>query len=272
MTVLREVQLLMDRYKEDKIQMPPGDFRALIESLPGTKLQTGALGTRQSKEFVWGHDHDFGSWKIKGHLGNNHIRMMAWAIENYFSVRDKDVLDVGCWTGGATLLMHAMGAKSIVAIDENPHYPQALKHIVDAFDLGEQIWPVGMSLYDSGLLNCSYDTVWCAGVLYHLTDPIVGLRKIYTTLRQDGQLVLETAIIPKEFNETVLEYFGPSREGWCWFVPSVSCVRRMLRDCGFIIDREMVQHGTHWPGSRYICIATKLEDVETMQCGMSRYY
>ena len=70
-----------------------------------------------SIKFHWGHNHDFGDFKMKGRMGNRHIDLLANFI-NFFPVsiddfKGKYVFDIGCWTGGTTLLLATLAKKNI---------------------------------------------------------------------------------------------------------------------------------------------------------------
>ena len=56
-----------------------------------------------SIKFHWGHDHDFGDFRLTGRMADRHIRMLADLV-GCFPVElsdfaDKEVFDIGCWTG-----------------------------------------------------------------------------------------------------------------------------------------------------------------------------
>ena len=86
-----------------------------------------------------------------------------------------------------------MGAK-VVAIEEVAKYVDCLKYIRDAFDL-ENLEPRRLSLYDltADEFQDAFDIVLFAGVLYHLSDPVLGLRITFDALKPGGTVLLETA-------------------------------------------------------------------------------
>ncbi len=61
-----------------------------------------------SIKFHWGHNHNFGDFKLEGRMGDRHINLLANLVTLFpVSLEDfkgKDVFDIGCWTGGTTLL------------------------------------------------------------------------------------------------------------------------------------------------------------------------
>ena len=99
-------------FKTENLKTVSGrDFRAHVEGRLGT-VDAAAEGftaddaERQrdlSIKFHWGHDHDFGDFRLEGRMGDRHITVMA-DFCSLFRIAPsdfdgKDVLDVGCWTG-----------------------------------------------------------------------------------------------------------------------------------------------------------------------------
>ena len=74
------------------------------------------------------------------------------------------------------------------------------------------------------------DIIVCSGVLYHLSDMIVGLKTLYDCLRAGGSLLMESQVAPEA--ELPYAYFGRFVSGM-WWEPSPGCVREMLEWVGF---------------------------------------
>lgn len=190
-------------------------------------------------KFYWGHDHDFGTFKVSGMMGTRHIWMLSRFFDHFdvspSSINGKCVLDIGCWTGGVSLILNKLGAK-VVAIDEIKKYTHALSYLVDSFGL-ENFDCKYLSLYDLEQANLvsKFDLVFCLGVIYHLSDPIIALRRIYNAMKPGGILCIESMSIDSA--QSICEYEGPSRRkgnfGWNWFVPSPRAIFQLLDDTGF---------------------------------------
>lgn len=197
-------------------------------------------------KFHWGHNHDFGSGlEIAGRMGNRHIDLIADFVDQYGLPRDlsgKRVLDIGVWTGGTSLLLAAMGAE-VTALEEVVKYAEMVNYLAESFGLHARIRCYPRSLYDMLPRFADYfDLVLYAGVIYHVTDPILSLRLIFSALKDDGQVFLETYGCAS--NDTVCGYEGPAvihsgqkqdrnRGGWNYFAPSSRCLEAWCRDVGF---------------------------------------
>jgi 2-polyprenyl-3-methyl-5-hydroxy-6-metoxy-1,4-benzoquinol methylase len=185
-----------------------------------------------SVKFHWGHNHDFGAFALEGRMGNRHLAHLARFIDAFQaidrSLEGLRVLDIGCWTGGTSLLLCAMGAH-VVAIDEIKKYIDCLEYMKQAFDI-KKLEPMNLSLYDCSRpdFQDAFDIVLFAGVLYHVTDPILALRTTFNCLKDDGLCLLETAAVHTE--RPILTY---ERSNWNWFFPSLTTLAQMMADVGF---------------------------------------
>ena len=236
-----------------------------------------------SIQFHWGHDHDFGDFALKGRMGTSHLALIAGFSDLLPALPrrldGKRVLDIGCWTGGTSLLLCAMGAH-VVAVEEVKKYIECLKYVKDAFGL-ERLEPVNLSLFECTTpeFQDAFDYVLFAGVLYHLSDPVLGLRITFNCLRDGGLCLLSTAAMPGK--QLVLSYEGPqvfgggdkkslSRGGWNWFIPSVPTLRQMMADVGYEdIQVRKTQSGA---GLRAFAIGKRKRHVDITRAGLSQRY
>ena len=237
------------------VNVSANGFRARIEGLLESVdyLQEGFSESQikyqrdLSIKFHWGHTHDFGDFRLEGRMRDRHLYLMA-DFCSYFSLsprdfRNKCVLDVGCWTGGTTLLLLGLGA-NVVAIEEVRKYAHAAQFLVDSFGLGEHGKVLSSSIYDLPKhdLFDRFHVVYVPGVVYHLSDPVLALRHLYNTLKMGGVILVESAGFDSE--ESVCQFRGSrihhagskrdlSRAGWNWFSPSWSALKAMMVDAGF---------------------------------------
>lgn len=78
------------------------------------------------------------------------------------------VLDLGCGTGGQTLLLAELTAGSIVALDSHAPSIERLRATVAERGLDNRIRPVVGDMAEPGLPPESFDLVWSEGALYNI--------------------------------------------------------------------------------------------------------
>lgn len=270
------------------MHVSPDLFRRRLESLEGVVDYEAEHYHEYEKEqqrdlsikFHWGHDHDFGSFEMKGRMRDRHIRLMAdfcrhFAIDPaYF--HSKRVFDIGSWTGGTALLLGALGAQ-VDTIEEVSKYAETTRYLVDSFGKTEQITVENLSLYacDDPSWYDRYEIAYFPGVLYHLSDPVLALRIIYNALKMDGVLLLETAGFESE--AAICRYEGSqiyhagtkedlNRGGWNWFIPSTTALQRMLYAAGFDKIRTVCSEN----GTRLYAYAEKTRLIGITKAGLSK--
>ncbi len=232
-----------------------------------------------SIKFHWGHNHDFGDFRLEGRMGDRHINLLAnfitlfpISIEDF---EDKDVFDIGCWTGGTTLLLASLGAR-VFAIEEVRKYAEMTSFLAKSFGIDERVTVEPISVYDcnSDEFYDRFDIVYFPGVIYHLSDPLLALRILFNSLRVSGVILIESAGINREepfcrFDGSLVYGTGTrerlDRSGWNWFVPSPSALYRMMREAGF----DEVETLWHRPTSRVYGYGRKVSQVGICKAGLS---
>jgi len=274
----------MLRYQvKDLVNIGAREFRETIDHflrLRDHKSEGYASAARQrdlSVQFHWGHHHDFGDFVVEGPNGNNHIGLIKAFTEEMHalprSLSGLKVLDIGCWTGGTSLLLNAMGAH-VMAVEEVKKYVDCLAYLKHAFDL-PRIEPRNLSLYECTTpeFQDAFDYILFCGVLYHVSDPIVALRITFNCLQDGGTCLIESAVTPSA--DMVLSYEGPSvvwagreedmnRRGWNWFMPSPRALAQMMTDVGYS-DVQIVPP----PPGRTFAFGKRRSHVDMLRAGLS---
>lgn len=199
---------------------------------------------------AWGHDHDFGHGHVvKGTMDNRHVTnlervVQPGGLDPEVHIKGKKCLVVGAYCGGEVLMLHALGASRVDALEEVPEYAEACGKLADAFGIQQDSYAA--SLYDlppdwsSGSENMpereSYDMVYCPGVLYHCSDQVAALRILRDLLAPGGSLFFETGVAEDE--DAVL-YQGPSVRGWSWWVCGSKVYLQMMTDVGLVDVRHI---------------------------------
>jgi len=127
-------------------------------------------------------------WANYAKFARNRGTLTADILEHETSVRNADVLDVGCGEGGTALELALRGA-NVTAIDFNPAKIQRLKqktlHI-------RNLTVLEKNAKELSSLNIKFDQVVLQDVLEHLSEPEAVLQTIADMLKPGGKLFLST--------------------------------------------------------------------------------
>jgi tRNA (mo5U34)-methyltransferase len=132
----------------------------------------------------------------------------------------KSVLDIGAWDGYFSFEFERRGAKRVLAIDsftwdEQRAAPRGLECFLLAREFfNSKVDHKRLDVHDlSPDAIGTFDLVFCAGVLYHMRHPLLGLEKIRSVVAEKGQLVLEThQLIPALHERAPLITYFPGDE------------------------------------------------------------
>lgn len=183
--------------------------------------------------FVWGHNHNFGFDVSRfGAMGPRHIEITSEALRLGMlptSLQGKQVLDVGCWSGGDLLVLAGLGGQ-VTAMEEHPIAARAAKRLTEL--LGLKVPVIETSLFaDKQEWAGQFDYAYCSGVIYHVTDPMLLLRILFAYLKPGGEVFIETKGATGE--GSVCSYSGTLEKGWNWYAPNETALGRWLVDAGF---------------------------------------
>lgn len=271
---------LMKHYQvKDLVNVDADSFVQTLQELhTPCEAATESTGDDQTQHpmaarFHWGHRHNFGEFSMPGRMGNHHIAVVATFIDALPalspSLQGKRVLDIGCWTGGTSLLLAAMGAQ-VVAIEEIKMYADCAEFLRRAFDVQ------GLEIRHTSLFDCTgkeyqdaFDYVLFAGVLHHLSDPKLAMRITFNCLKDGGQCLLET--LSFDHDRRILarraeDAAGNSERpwGWHWLLFTPPTLQEMMRFVGFTID-----HSCTVVDGRTFAVGRRDQHVDFRRSGLS---
>jgi 2-polyprenyl-3-methyl-5-hydroxy-6-metoxy-1,4-benzoquinol methylase len=145
--------------------------------------------------------------------------------------------DIGCVEGVIPVLLTRRGAQSVVAYDRIDWTSKV--NLVKACYGAEFQYISGMNYaaFQAQAMKLDahpFDVVVFSGVLYHMFDPLGGLLRTRSLVRDGGLVLVETSAL---LNEVMALFFNA--DGWIipppnYFVPSVACLDYLLRLCRLV--------------------------------------
>lgn len=205
--------------------LPPSEIDALSR-------RVDELGARA--QYGWGHSIDFGPFRKEGLLGDAYLWICGLLDAWEWWPRDLSglhVADVGCYTGGASALLASRGAEVVWAVDELPAHVEQAALLARAFRL-PNLRPVTETVYRLGgaIPPGTLDACLFSGVLYHLSDMLVGLYALRELLKPGGVLLVESNAVYDDRRSYA--NFGRFFAGM-WWQPTTLCVKDLCEFMGF---------------------------------------
>ena len=149
------------------------------------------------------------------------------------SLKGKTIADIGCHNGYFMFRMAAESPKLVVGFEpyaKHWFHFQALQNLIKNPALFFEL----LGVEHTHLYKNTFDYVFCLGILYHHTDPVSLIRKMSTSIKSKGYLVLENQGIPGELPLTLVPKGRYCGAKGIWNLPTASCVENWLQRCGFI--------------------------------------
>jgi SAM-dependent methyltransferase len=210
---------------------------SLPANLPASKLQQikdEVDRLADTSQYGWGQTIDFGPFKKDGLLQQGYLKI-AGAFDDWgwwpTRLDGLRTADIGCFTGGSSLLMAHRGAATVYAVDEIPEHLAQCAFLVQTFGI-ETVRPLLRSAYRlrEDIAPGSLDIILLSGVLYHMSDMLVGLYAMRELLKPGGVLLIQSNGID-DFEQSYAN-FGRFIAGR-WWQPTGLCIQDMLEFMGF---------------------------------------
>lgn len=159
---------------------------------------------------------------------------------NFFNVKERRVLDIGCWAGGLLRSLPQTWEKHGVELNG--------RAAERAREAGLKVWSGRIEEY-SGSEEEPYDVIFMLDVIEHISTPSVVIERIGSFLSDSGRLILLTG----DATSFASRWFGPR---WYYlnypehvFCPSRKGLTLLLEGNGLTMERiESVRHYTSGTG------------------------
>ncbi|MEO0642827.1 MAG: DUF1698 domain-containing protein [Pseudomonadota bacterium] len=153
-----------------------------------------------------------------------------------FDLREKTLIDIGCWDGWYTFEAERRGAK-VTGCDHfcwsGPGWGTRAGFDYVRKQINSNATAIDCDVPDLRPdLHGTYDAVLLLGVIYHCKDPFAVLERAAALAKET--MVVETQTMPG--TEPIARYWlGDSLNGdpTNYWTPTVACLRDMLREVGF---------------------------------------
>ena len=164
-------------------------------------------------------------------------------IENELSpLAGRCVLDVGCGNGYHVWRLKAAGAQTVLGIDPSPLFViqfLAMQRYVQ--DTNVNLLPLAMEQFSA---PNAFDTVLSMGVLSHRREPKAHLEQLLSCMKPDGELLLETLVLPGNDNNALDIDGRYARMRNVWELPTPARVLQWLDETGFHSARVAMVENT----------------------------
>lgn len=150
---------------------------------------------------------------------------------------DDTFVDVGCWAGGFLHEAVIRGAERAVGVD-SARSP-GLNLVLDGSD---KIDFVQMDVFSPHWFSLPrFDWVLCAGLIYHVLNPVGLLHRLKTVMKDGARLFVETAVRAGEhptFSFCAGRSFDDNASNW--FIPTPSALFQMTDEIGLIHENSFM--------------------------------
>ena len=152
-------------------------------------------------------------------------------LEPHFNLKDKIVGDIGCNNGYYLFRMLDHAPKKLIGFDPSAIYYsqfQFINHFLKSDIVYELLGVEHVEFYEH-----KFDVLFCLGVLYHRSDPVMMLKSLFKGLNKGGELILDTFMIDGEGEMCLTPKDRYSKIPNIYFVPTVPALINWCHRAGF---------------------------------------
>lgn len=144
-------------------------------------------------------------------------------IAPYVDLKDKDVADIGCNNGYYLFEMLKQKPRNLIGFDPSELFFTQfsfINHFIKASIIYELLGVDDLKDYGR-----KFDVIFCLGVLYHRSDPIKALKSLSQSLKDGGEIILDTLIIENDLEVSLTPKTSYAKMNNVYFIPSIAALR-----------------------------------------------
>lgn len=165
-------------------------------------------------------------------------------LRPYFDLAGKRVADIGCNNGYYLFRMQEDAPAKLVGFDPSALYKTQFD-LINRFAKTDIVYEL-LGVEHLPLYEEKFDTIFCLGVLYHRSDPVLMLKQLLAGLDGQGEVFLDTFMIDGD-EEICLSPAGAySKIPNIYFVPTIPALRNWCLRAGFT-DFEVLETSVTTP-------------------------
>lgn len=194
---------------------------------------------KEMQEHEWFHAIDVGEGTVTcgrfppGGPQNQTLFSVFDLLKN-IDVSGKDCLDIGATDGLVSFGLERLGARSVTATDRVEGVGFRILHTALESKV-RQVVPVEISDIHEKLPDGEFDLIICAGVIYHMLNPLSAFTACRAMLRPGGLMIMETALTWKLREPALLlnSEDEENMESSTYWMPTTSALKGMAKLCHF---------------------------------------
>ena len=153
-------------------------------------------------------------------------------LKPYLDLEDKKVADVGCNNGYYMFRMLEFSPKMVLGIDPSVLFRSQFD-LINHFVKSDKLRYEMLGIEHMPGFADMFDTIFCLGVLYHRSDPIVALKALKQSLKKGGELILDTFMIDGDESICLVPENRYSKIPNIHFIPTITALENWCKRAGF---------------------------------------
>lgn len=152
-------------------------------------------------------------------------------LREHLNLKNKTIADIGCNNGYYMFKMQEFEPKQITGFDPSPLYKTQFDFINHFLKTNIKFELLGIEHLE--LYGDKFDIIFCLGVLYHRSDPVLTLKQLYAGLNKNGELFLDTLIIQEDRQIALIPDSTYAKMSNVHFIPTIKTLQIWCKKAKF---------------------------------------